>query len=76
MATVAEIQAELDAQGTNTVIRIIKQWAKSVDATTDLFYCIGGVNYAGRAKWCPTTNTDSAATQATAITNRIASDDL
>jgi len=66
MATVAEIQAQLDPQGTNTKIVIVKKFTVS---TTDTFYCTGGVVVPGRARWCATTNTDSAATQATAITN-------
>jgi len=66
MATVAEIQAQLDPQGTNTKIRIIKKFTVG---TADTFYCIGGVVVPGKAKWCATTNTDSAATQAAAITS-------
>ncbi len=66
MATVAEIQAQLDSQGTGKKISILKKFTV---ATTDTFYCLGGVVAPGKAKWCPTTNTDSAATQATAITN-------
>lgn len=68
MATVAEIQAQLDPQGLNTKIRIIKKFTVS---TTDTFYCLGGVVRPGRAKWCTTTNSDSAATQAAAITTQM-----
>jgi len=66
MATVAEIQAELDPQGYGKLIKIEKKFTVG---TTDTFYCIGGVGLAGRARWCPTTNTDNAATQAAAITS-------
>jgi hypothetical protein len=66
MATVAQIQAQLDPQGIGKRINIIKKFTVT---TTDTFYCIGGVGLAGRARWCPTTNTDSAATQAAAITS-------
>lgn len=66
MATVEAIQAELDPQGTNTKIRIIKKFTVS---TTDTFYCLGGVVVPGRARWCAATNTDTAAQQATSITN-------
>lgn len=72
MATVAAIQAELDPQGTGKKITIIKQFPKSTSATVDLFYCIGGQGLAGRARWCETTNTETAAQQATAITSAMA----
>lgn len=72
MATVAEIQAQLDPQGTAKRISILKQQAKSASATVDTFYCLGGVFYAGRARWINTTNTDSAAQQATSITTGMA----
>jgi hypothetical protein len=66
MATVVEIQTQLDAQGTNKKIVIEKKFTVG---TTDTFFCTGGVVVPGRARWCATTNTDSAAAQATAITN-------
>ena len=69
MATVAEIQAVLDPQGIGTRTRIVKQ---NTITTTDYFYCTGGVDYEGKAKWCLTTNTDSAATQAAAIQTQMA----
>lgn len=65
MATVAEIQAQLDPQGVGTKIRILKQFRVS---TTDTWYCTGGVVAVGKAKWVTSTNTDSAAQQATSIT--------
>jgi hypothetical protein len=64
MATVAEIQTQLNAQGLLTGIVIEKKFTVS---TTDTFYCRGGVTVPGRNRWCPTTNTNSAATQAAAI---------
>lgn len=66
MATVIAIQAELDPQGYGNQIEILKQFTVS---TTDTFYCLGGQVRPGLARWCETTNTDSAAAQATAITN-------
>lgn len=72
MATLAEIKAELDAQGTGKKISILKHQPKSAAATTDTFYCLGGVDFKGRARWVNTTNTDTAAQQATAITNAMA----
>jgi hypothetical protein len=67
MATVAQIQAVLDSQGTGKKIRIIKKFTKT---TTDTFYCIAGIHVGvkhGLSRWCSTTNTDSAATQGAAI---------
>ena len=72
MATVASIQAALDTQGTNKKLLILKQQPKSTGATTDSFYVLGGTVYAGRARWVSTTNTDTAAQQATSITNAMA----
>lgn len=65
MATVAEIQAQLDAQGTNKKIVIEKKFTVG---TTDTFFCTGGVVAPGRARWCNTSNVASAATQAASIT--------
>lgn len=67
MATVAAIQAQLDAQGFGKQIVIQKQFTVT---TTDTFYCDPGlVGVAGRNRWVSTTNTDTAAQQATAITS-------
>lgn len=66
MATVAEIQAQLDPQGFGNQIKILKQFTVS---TTDTWYCTGGQVRPGRARWVTSTNSDSAATQATAITD-------
>jgi hypothetical protein len=66
MATVIAIQAELDPQGYGNQIEILKQFTVG---TTDTFYCLGGQVRPGRARWCEATNTDSAAQQATSITN-------
>ena len=65
MATVAEIQAQLDPQGTNMKLLLIKKFTVS---TTDTWYCLGGTVRPGAAKWVTSTNTDSAAAQATSIT--------
>lgn len=66
MATPAEIQAQLDPQGTN---RKLLLQTKFTVGTTDTWYCLGGTVRPGRAKWVTSTNTDSAAQQATSITN-------
>jgi hypothetical protein len=65
MATVAEIQAELDPQGTKTRIQLLKQYPA---ALTYLWYATGGVDAVGKARWVTTTIADNAATQAAAIT--------
>ena len=65
MATVAQIQAQLDPQGLGTKIRILKQFRVT---TTDTWYCVGGVVAVGKARWVTSTNTDTAAQQATSIT--------
>lgn len=65
--TVAAVQLALDAQSTNKKIRILKKFTVS---TTDTFYCVAGIHVGvkhGLARWCSTTNSDSAATQAAAI---------
>lgn len=67
MATVAAIQAQLDTQGFGKKIVIIKQFTVG---TTDTFYCDPGlVGVAGRNRWVTSTNTDTAAQQATSITS-------
>lgn len=68
MATVAEIQAQLDPQGTKKKILILRQHKATPAATTDLWYCTGG-QVTPRARWVTSTNTDTAAQQATSITS-------
>lgn len=65
MATVAEIQAQLDSAATGRVATITSMM-KSATSTIDNFYVVAKVG-AGNSRWCATTNTDSAATQAAAI---------
>ena len=63
------VQAELDPTFVN--MRILRVF--QVSSTVDEFYVSGGVApYAGKNRWIRATNTDSAATQATAITNAMA----
>ena len=70
MATLAEINAQLDSQGTGRSIRILKHAPKAVDATTDQFLCLGMSGaYVKKTRWINTTNTDTDAQQATAIQN-------
>lgn len=68
MATPAEIQAQLDGTGLAAVIRS----SAHADATYDNHYVSGGIGYAGRAIWCQTTASDSAATQAASIATQLA----
>jgi len=65
MATVTEIQDQLDPQGLGTRIRLIRRFRVS---TTDTWYALGGVDARGQAKWVTSDNTDSATDQATDIT--------
>ena len=70
MATLAEINTELDAQGTGRTIRIIKHAPNAVSATVDQFLCLGMSGaYVRKTRWINTTNSDTAAQQATAIQN-------
>ena len=65
------VQAALDATEKNMkILRVVP-----VSSTVDEFF-VGGVTapYAGKNRWVRTTNTDSAATQATAITNAMVAD--
>lgn len=66
MATALEVQAELDPQGTGKLIKIIKAFTLS---TNTVYYCLGGQGLAGRARWCTATTANTAAQQATSITN-------
>lgn len=66
MATPVEIQAELDPQGYGNQIQILRKFTVT---TTDTWYCIGGQVRPGLARWVTSTNTDTAAQQATSITN-------
>lgn len=65
MATVAEIQAELDSAATGNLATITRMDKSSV-STIDNFYIDAKIG-AGHSRWVQTTNTDSAATQAAAI---------
>lgn len=68
MATVKEIQAELDAQGTANKINLVKQSRTPAAATAYDWYVTGGVIAPGKAGWVQSTVADNAATQAAAIT--------
>jgi hypothetical protein len=69
MATALEVQAELDAQGTGKKIVIIKGYNVMPANTTVLYYCTGGTVAPGKARWCAATVANTAAQQATSITN-------
>lgn len=68
MATVAQIQAQLDAQGTANKINLVKQSRTPADNTVYDWYVTGGITARGKAGWVQSTVTDSATTQATDIT--------
>jgi len=68
MATVAQIQAQLDAAGTGMSANIIR--SAYVSASVDEHYVIAVASTSatpGTARWVRTTSSDSAAQQATAI---------
>lgn len=65
MATPAEIQAQLDP--TELAAKILR--SEHAGATLDNHYVQGGAGYAGRCLWVETTAAQTAAQQATAITN-------
>ncbi len=62
--TPAAVQAQL---GTSPFSPQILRADQTVTATVAQYLVRGGVTAAGRAKWCQTTNTDTAAQPATAI---------
>lgn len=67
MATMAATNAQL---GTNMNAQvIIEETATSSGATilTKNYYCLGGVDAPGKARWVAITVADSAATQAAAV---------
>ena len=68
--TVYAIQTALEAQLKNKKIVIVKKFTVS---TTDTFYCTGGTVAPAKARWVSTTNTDTAAQQATSITTGMTS---
>lgn len=68
MATVAQIQAELDAAGTGMSANIMR--SAYVSATVDEHYVVALASTSatpGNAQWVRTTSSDNAATQATTI---------
>lgn len=70
MATMAEVNAELDAAGTGMTAKAILEENRTNDGTDPLtknYYCLGGTDAPGRASWVAITVADSAATQAAAV---------
>lgn len=66
MATVAAIQAAIDAASTTNIANI--QRSVTINATYDAHYTVGiGHPYAGRSRWCQTTSAGNAAAQAAEI---------
>ena len=70
MATVAEIQAQLDTQGTGRIANILKK--NVLSGTVDQWYVVGLVGYAGKSRWISTTSSQTAAQQAAAILTGLA----
>lgn len=68
MATVAQIQAQLDSQGIGKKITIEKKFTVG---TTDSWYVVANTVRQGKAGWVKSTNTDTAAQQATSITTGV-----
>lgn len=65
-ATVAAIQAALDAGATGKVANI--QTSRYVDATYNEHYVVGlAAPYTGRSRWCRVTDAGNAAAQAAEI---------
>jgi len=65
MATQAEIEAGLSEYGTGMAVTIIR--AEVTGGAKDYYYCTGGVDAPGRARWCETTSASSGAEQANEI---------
>lgn len=70
MASTAEIQAELDSQGTAKIANI--QRSVVTGGATDHHYVVGMNGYAGKSRWCSTTAANTAAQQATSIRTALA----
>lgn len=62
--TAAALQAALGTNPNNP--RVLRHDTKS-DDTSQRWYVQGNVTYPGRARWCVTTASDDAATQALAV---------
>ncbi len=69
MATPAEIQAQLDPANTMNIARIHQ--SRTVDGTYSEHYVQGGIGFNGVGRWCRTTTANTAAQQATEITNAL-----
>ena len=67
--TPAAVQAVL---GTDPFSPQILRADQTVTSTVAQYYVRGGAVAAGRTRWCETTNTDNAATQAAAIVTALA----
>jgi len=69
MATPAQIQSQLDSANTKNIANI--QNSVKIDATYDAHYVVGLIGHAGRSRWCVTTSAETAANQATEITDAL-----
>lgn len=64
VVTPGEVQVAL---GTDVGSPRLLRAEQTVTATVAMYYVTGGATVRGRARWCQTTNTDDAATQAASI---------
>lgn len=69
VVTPNEVQAALGTDVHSP--RILSSLQITDGATAAAYYVTGGATVPGRARWCATTNTDTAADQATAILNAL-----
>ena len=75
MATVAEVNAELDPDDTGLRAKITHEANRTNEGDTVLTkscYCLGGTDIPGGCGWVTLTVADSAATQAAAVLTGIA----
>ena len=75
MATVAEVNAELDPAGTGMRAKITHEHNRTNSGSTVLTkacFCLGGTDRPGKSRWVVLTVSDSAATQAAAVLSGLA----
>lgn len=65
MATVAQIQAQLDPDNTGRAATITH--SHNLDGTFDIMYVVGHCSAPGRSRFCKVTSAQTAAQQAAAI---------
>lgn len=70
MATPAEVQAALSGNPMGAKILMATEQL-TADTAKAAYYAIGNVDAPGRARWCVTTVSDNAATQAASILTQL-----